>query len=93
MSVLFACQQNVRLIDYEKMVDDKGYRVVSFSHMAGISGTLNILHGMGMRLLALGFHTPLMVSYWYSMYVGWFISALFSLRPYHVLKSRNCPAF
>ncbi len=43
------------------MVDEKGVRIVGFSHMAGIAGTLDILHGMGLRLLALGFHTPFMV--------------------------------
>lgn len=53
-------EKNIRLVDYEKMVDDNGRRIVSFSHMAGISGTLNILHGMGLRLLGLGFNTPLM---------------------------------
>ncbi|XP_029009341.1 alpha-aminoadipic semialdehyde synthase, mitochondrial [Betta splendens] len=53
-------RQNCRLIDYEKMVDAAGRRVVAFGIWAGISGTLNILHGLGVRLLALGHHTPLL---------------------------------
>jgi len=50
------------LIDYERMVDDKGHRVVAFGVYAGVAGMLNILHGLGLRLLALGHHTPFMVS-------------------------------
>lgn len=53
-------EKRIRLIDYEKMIDDKGQRVVAFGKMAGIAGTVNILHGVGLRLLALGHHTPFM---------------------------------
>ena len=53
--------QNVRLIDYEKMVDKAGQRVVAFGKYAGVVGMINIMHGMGLRLLALGHHTPFMV--------------------------------
>lgn len=53
-------QKRIRLIDYEKLMDDKGNRVVAFGKMAGIAGTVNILHGLGLRLLALGHHTPFM---------------------------------
>ncbi|CAH0555454.1 unnamed protein product [Brassicogethes aeneus] len=53
-------EKRIRLIDYEKLMDDKGQRVVAFGKMAGIAGTVNILHGMGLRLLALGHHTPFM---------------------------------
>jgi hypothetical protein len=52
--------KNIRLIDYEKMVDDNGMRLAAFGHFAGISGMINILHGIGLRLLALGHHTPFM---------------------------------
>lgn len=54
-------QQNIRLIDYEKLVDDSGQRVVAFGKYAGVAGMVNILHGLGLRLLALGHHTPFMV--------------------------------
>ena len=45
------------------MVDDKGQRVVAFGKYAGVAGMINILHGIGLRLLALGHHTPFMVGY------------------------------
>lgn len=32
--------QEVRLIDYEKMVDPNGYRIVAFGQWAGVAGTL-----------------------------------------------------
>ncbi|ESO89977.1 hypothetical protein LOTGIDRAFT_218445 [Lottia gigantea] len=61
MPLLDAClQKNIRLIDYEKMVDENGQRVVAFGKYAGVSGMINILHGIGLRLLALGHHTPFM---------------------------------
>lgn len=44
------------------MVDKHGQRVVAFGKYAGVVGMINILHGMGLRLLALGHHTPFMVS-------------------------------
>ncbi|XP_015922645.2 alpha-aminoadipic semialdehyde synthase, mitochondrial [Parasteatoda tepidariorum] len=53
-------ERNIRLIDYEKLVDSKGQRVVAFGKFAGVAGTINILHGLGLRLLALGHHTPFM---------------------------------
>ena len=34
---------------------------MAFGKSAGISGMINILHGLGLRLLALGHHTPFMV--------------------------------
>jgi alpha-aminoadipic semialdehyde synthase len=58
------CLKNIRLIDYEKMVDEDGARVVAFGKYAGVSGMINILHGMGLRLLALGHHTPFMVIFY-----------------------------
>ncbi|KAL7643679.1 UNVERIFIED_CONTAM: hypothetical protein RMT77_005662 [Armadillidium vulgare] len=53
-------EKNIRLIDYERMVDERGNRVVAFGKYAGAAGMINILHGLGLRLLALGHHTPLM---------------------------------
>ncbi|KAG1658196.1 Alpha-aminoadipic semialdehyde synthase, mitochondrial [Nymphon striatum] len=52
--------RNIRLIDYEKMCDSDGNRVVAFGNFAGVAGMINILHGLGLRLLALGHHTPFM---------------------------------
>lgn len=53
-------EKRIRLMDYEKLMDEKGNRVVAFGKMAGIAGSVNILHGLGLRLLALGHHTPFM---------------------------------
>jgi len=61
-AIRFASLQNVRLIDYEKICDEKGLRTVAFGKYAGVAGMINILHGLGLRLLALGHHTPFMVS-------------------------------
>ncbi|XP_067420389.1 alpha-aminoadipic semialdehyde synthase, mitochondrial isoform X1 [Emydura macquarii macquarii] len=53
-------RKEIRLIDYEKMVDHRSMRVVAFGQWAGVAGMINILHGMGLRFLALGHHTPFM---------------------------------
>jgi alpha-aminoadipic semialdehyde synthase len=61
MALLDAClEKKVRLIDYEKMVNASGQRVVAFGKYAGIAGMIDILNGLGLRLLALGHHTPFM---------------------------------
>lgn len=52
--------RKIRLIDYEKMEIKPGMRVVAFGRYAGYAGMIDILHGMGLRLLALGHHTPFM---------------------------------
>lgn len=43
-------------------MDATGQRVVAFGKYAGVAGMVNILHGIGLRLLALGHHTPFMVN-------------------------------
>lgn len=50
----FSNLQKIRLIDYEKMVDRKNKRLVMFGKWAGNAGFIDILHGLGLRLLALG---------------------------------------
>ncbi|CAF2100508.1 unnamed protein product [Rotaria magnacalcarata] len=61
MALLDAClEKNVTLVDYEKIVDDEGVRLVAFGKYAGVVGMINILHGLGLRFLALGHHTPFM---------------------------------
>jgi alpha-aminoadipic semialdehyde synthase len=52
--------KGIRLIDYETMRNSKGQRVVAFGQYAGMAGMINILHGLGLRLLAFGHHTPFM---------------------------------
>ncbi|XP_055919491.1 alpha-aminoadipic semialdehyde synthase, mitochondrial [Eupeodes corollae] len=53
-------EKKIRLIDYERIVNENGSRQVAFGKYAGIAGMVNILHGIGLRLLALGHHTPFM---------------------------------
>ncbi|TRY81173.1 hypothetical protein TCAL_11846 [Tigriopus californicus] len=61
MDLLDAClDKNVRLVDYERMCDETGQRVVAFGKFAGIAGMIDILNGLGLRMLALGHHTPFM---------------------------------
>lgn len=61
MPLLDAILENkIRLIDYEKLVDENGQRLIAFGKYAGVAGMINILHGLGLRLLALGHHTPFM---------------------------------
>jgi len=61
MELMDAClEKNVRLIDYERMCDESGQRLVAFGKFAGIAGMIDILNGLGLRLLALGHHTPFM---------------------------------
>jgi alpha-aminoadipic semialdehyde synthase len=48
-------------MDYERFVDEDGKRLVAFGKHAGVAGMINILHGMGVRLLALGHYTPFLV--------------------------------
>ena len=63
MPLLDAClEKNITLIDYERIVDDQGVRLVAFGKYAGVVGMINILHGLGLRFLALGHHTPFMVN-------------------------------
>lgn len=42
-------QRKIRLIDYEKIVDEKGKRLVMFGKWAGNAGFIDILHGLGLR--------------------------------------------
>jgi saccharopine dehydrogenase (NAD+, L-lysine-forming) len=46
------------LIDYEKMTDDAGRRLVFFGRYAGIAGIVDTLAGLGRRLAAQGTETP-----------------------------------
>lgn len=53
--------QNIRLIDYEKICDAKGTRLVRFGKFAGFAGMIDMLRILGERLLALGYSTPFLV--------------------------------
>lgn len=47
------------LLDYEKIVDDKGRRLVFFGRHAGLAGMIDGLWALGARLAHEGFDTPL----------------------------------
>ncbi|MGQ9677824.1 MAG: bifunctional lysine ketoglutarate reductase /saccharopine dehydrogenase family protein [bacterium] len=47
------------LIDYERITDDDGKRLVFFGWFAGVAGMIDTLAGLGKRLLTLGWNTPL----------------------------------
>lgn len=46
------------LVDYEKITDDNGKRLVFFGRYAGIAGMIDTLWAFGKRLNALGYKTP-----------------------------------
>ena len=46
------------LIDYEKMTDEAGRRIVFFGRFAGIAGMVDTLAGLGERLETRGMQTP-----------------------------------
>jgi saccharopine dehydrogenase (NAD+, L-lysine forming) len=50
--------QRCTLIDYEKITNDQGQRLVFFSRQAGQAGMLETLHALGERLLSEGVATP-----------------------------------
>lgn len=47
------------LLDYEKVVDDRGKRLIFFGRHAGYAGMIDTLHALGRRLLAEGRANPL----------------------------------
>lgn len=47
------------LIDYEKVTDDAGRRLIFFGRFAGLAGMIDTLWGLGQRYLSRGIATPL----------------------------------
>lgn len=47
-------KKNIRLIDYEKITDENGQRLVAFGVFAGNAGVIDILSGLGTFLLNWG---------------------------------------
>jgi alpha-aminoadipic semialdehyde synthase len=57
MALLDAClEKKVRLIDYEKMVNENGQRVVAFGKYAGIAGMIDILVSLAQNINKLYLH-------------------------------------
>ena len=48
----------ITLLDYERICDHNGQRLVAFGKFAGISGAIDILHGLGNFLLNRSLATP-----------------------------------
>lgn len=46
------------LIDYERVIDEQGKRLIFFGRYAGLSGMINSLWSLGLRLKEAGFNTP-----------------------------------
>ncbi|KAJ3386881.1 hypothetical protein HDU92_002229 [Lobulomyces angularis] len=62
-------EKKIQLLDYELLTNESNQRLVYFSVFAGYTGTIDILHGLGQRLLVKGFGTPFLnvgMSYQYS---------------------------
>lgn len=51
-------EKKIRLIDYEKIADEKGNRLVAFGKFAGNAGAIDILYGLGSFLLNRGIGSP-----------------------------------
>jgi len=62
MSLLEQCiQKNITLIDYEKIIDRRGNRLVYFGRFAGVCGAIDSLHFMGKKLKWLGIENPFLL--------------------------------
>jgi len=49
---------NCNLIDYEKITDEQGHRLIFFGYHAGMAGMINSLWALGLRLKEQGIITP-----------------------------------
>ena len=78
-------------MDYEKILNEEGLRLVAFGKYAGVSGMINILHGLGLRMLALGHHTPFMVKPHkrFNLLLPQFFKPLILVRLQHVGTAHN----
>jgi len=51
-------EKSVNLIDYEKIENDQGQRLIFFGRFAGLAGMINSLWSLGKRFKELGIETP-----------------------------------
>jgi alpha-aminoadipic semialdehyde synthase len=51
-------EKKCNLIDYERIVDNKGRRLIFFGRFAGLAGMINTLWSLGERLKTKGMETP-----------------------------------
>lgn len=57
--LLHMMERGCTLIDYERIVDEEGRRLVFFGQYAGLAGMIDSLWALGERLEQTGLHTPL----------------------------------
>ncbi len=50
--------KKINLIDYEKIADEEGKRLIFFGRYAGLAGMINSLWTLGLRLKSFGIDTP-----------------------------------
>lgn len=51
-------EKKINLIEYEKIADDKGRRLIFFGRFAGLAGMINSLWSFGLRMKEKGVDTP-----------------------------------
>jgi len=51
-------EMKCNLIDYERVIDEQGKRLIFFGRYAGLAGMINSLWAMGLRLKEAGYKTP-----------------------------------
>jgi hypothetical protein len=51
-------ERNIRLIDYEMIVDENNNRLIAFGRYAGIAGAIDFLKGFGEYIMLMGIRTP-----------------------------------
>ncbi len=51
-------EKKINLIEYEKVTDDEGRRLIFFGRFAGLAGMINSLWSLGQRLMEYGIETP-----------------------------------
>lgn len=51
-------EKKCNLIEYEKIADDEGRRLIFFGRFAGLAGMINSLWSLGLRLKHYGYDTP-----------------------------------
>lgn len=86
-------ERNIRIMDYECMVNESNQRVVAFGTYAGMAGTIDILHGLGIRLLAMGHRTPFMqISMAHNYHNVYEAEAAIQLVGYDIARGRIPPS-
>ena len=53
-------ERNIRLIDYERIVDEENKRLIAFGKYAGIAGAIDFMKGFGEYIMMMGISTPLL---------------------------------